>query len=1009
MTKRFASSEHTPGPSLVLQHGRLAPGAVKNVSLLLPTQILLVAGLLAGSHVPAAAQSQPSDAASLPAERIEALIESWKEHPRGPYAGIRWFCPDGSVIPAQERCDTPGGIQHAMLKPEAKALQAQHGLYLGQILAGTDKNAFWDADDRHSRLKQYQLGRYLYAVDDGWILRRAQYYRGAFQAEDEAEWGRSFLRKMLRDEDRIRSHFYLLRQAVRDLPQGGTDNVQQRIRATSEAIADSLSAFMPLRVRIHGQPDSSVLGRVRQFRRVREDTLSDDLLSELTQLERDLAAVYESDGARRLERHVASLPADHAVTEAARVLVSDWPSLAADERVRRGSRLLLRLRRGLTTLAPDHRRAVLALSVALETELLRRASAWVPTRHRGLLEKGRALARAAAGAGHLELWEWERVSDRLTLPTAASIPRSEFDGWVDALRRVAEWGTAMTTAHFQHVVDRYTAFEPAARGFIDDRVRSSVLLPLGRVAGTLGRMQARTAGRRHRLLDLDDTGRVRGLTAGVAAGTLHVVTESPPTTDLDEDDLYVMGQVPPDLSPVAGLLTSSGGNAVSHVQLLARNLGIPTAAVPADQIAALERYDGTRVFLAVSPEGTVRMVPAARMTDPERRLVAPTSADTLITVETDAMELAETDLRLLRDLRATDGGRIVGPKAANLGQLKALLPDHVSPGLAVPFGVFRKHMNQPMPGTDGSYWDYLTTTFEATPVGRDEPPPRVRRRLDTLRTAIRDMPLRDDFRTALARTFRDVFGAPMGEVGVFIRSDTNMEDLPAFTGAGLNLTKPNVVDSSAVFDAVRQVWASPYTERSYRWRQRVLRNPEHVYPSVLLSESINADKSGVLITTGVSEGGPKALTLSFSRGVAGAVKGEATEMTLMRPRGDDRDEADDAVLLSPLRTPTITVLSTEGGVETTATSFHRPVLTEANRERLRRLSQTLRDRLPAVPGVASEGPYDVELGLRDGTLWLFQVRPFVEAGAGNAQAYYRALDAQAEPRPTVDLTAPRSR
>ncbi|WP_103027911.1 PEP/pyruvate-binding domain-containing protein [Salinibacter altiplanensis] len=977
--------------------------------LFLPPQILLVVGLLVGAPVSATAQSPSADVAPASTERIEALVASWKEDRRGPYAGIRWFCPDGSVIPARERCDTPGGLQHAMLKPEAKALQTRHGLYLGQILAGTDTEAFWDAGDRHSRLKQYQLGRYLYAVDDGWILRRAQYYRGAFQAEDEAEWGRSFLRHMLRDEDRVRSHFYLLRQAVRDLPQGGAGNVQQRIRATSEAIADSLSAFMPLRVRIHGQPDSSVLGRVRDFRRAREDTLSDELLSELTQLERALTAVYASDGADRLESHVASLPADHALTDAARSLVSDWPSLAADERVQRGSRLLLRLRRGLPTLNPDYRRTALALSVSLETELLRRAAAWMPTRHRGLLEKGAALARAAAGAGHLELWEWERVSDRLALPAASTVSRSDFDRWVDALRRVAEWGTAMTTAHYQHVVNRYAAFEPAARGFIDDRVRNSVLLPLGRVAGTLGRLQARVAGREHRLLDLDDTGRVRGLTAGVAAGTLHVVSELPPATDLDEDDLYVLEHVPPDLSPVAGLLTSSGGNAVSHVQLLARNLGIPTAAITADQIEALTRYDGTRVFLAVSPEGTVRMVPAGRMTEAERRLVAPASADTLITVETEAMELAETDLRPLRDLRASDGGRIVGPKAANLGQLNALFPDHVSPGLAIPFGVFRAHMDQPMPGTNGSYWDYLTATFEAAPAGRGDPPPRVRHRLDTLRTAIRDMPLRDDFRTALTRTFRDVFGGPMGEVGVFVRSDTNMEDLPTFTGAGLNLTRPNVVDSSDIFDAVRQVWASPYTERSYRWRQRVLKNPEHVYPSVLLSESVNADKSGVLITTGVSEGGPEALTLSFSRGVAGAVKGEATEMTLVRPRENDSDEAHDAALLSPLRTPTITVLPPEGGVETRATSFHRPVLTAANRERLRRLAQTLRDRLPAVPGIASEGPYDVELGFRDGTLWLFQVRPFVEAGPGKARSYYRTLDAQAEPRPTVDLTAPQPR
>ena len=37
-----------------------------------------------------------------------------------------------------------------------------------------------------------------------------------------------------------------------------------------------------------------------------------------------------------------------------------------------------------------------------------------------------------------------------------------------------------------------------------------------------------------------------------------------------------------------------------------------------------------------------------------------------------------------------------------------------------------------------------------------------------------------------------VFG-PDGSYGVFVRSDTNVEDLPGFTGAGLNKTIPNAV------------------------------------------------------------------------------------------------------------------------------------------------------------------------------------------------------------------------
>ena len=960
--------------------------------------VVAALGISIAAGVPPSVAQSTLDSAAV--DRIQALVEEWKTDRRGPYAGIRWFCPDGSVIPAQQRCDSPGGIQHALLTDEAQQLRDRHGLYLGQILAGTDKQAFWDGDGRHARLKQYQLGTYLYRVDDGWILRRAQHYRGAFQAENEAVWGRAFLIQMLGDDERLRTHFYLLRQAARDLPHGAdgaSGDVQQRIRAAATEVAEAVPAFMPIRVKIHGQPGPEDLERVRAFRRSHGDTLSGDAAATLRRLERDLANVYETTGADRLSPLVSALPDDHDLTRAAQALADAWPSLSAAQRIQRGSTVLLQLRRAITTLEPRHRLAVLDLSLALETELLRRASTWTPRTRRALLAKGVALARAAAGSGHVELWEWERVAPRMRPSTDSVLVREAFADRVNALRRVAEWGTAMVAAHYRPVVDRYATFEPKARGFLDARVRNSVLLPLGEVAGRLGGLLNAVEGRQHRLLDRRDTGRIRGLTPGVVAGTLRVVAEMPRAASMEHDDIYVLPEAPPDLPPVAGLLTTAENNVVSHVQLLARNLGIPTASLPDDQIEALASYDGTRVFFAVSPGGTVRLVPTPEMTDIERALVAPDTARSTIRVSVDALDLSRSTLPSLTALQSDDGGRIVGPKAANLGQLKSLFPDRVASGFAIPFGVFRTHMDQPMPGTDGSYWDYLQATFAAS--DGSALTPAIRARLDTLRTAIREMPLLPSFRSALETTFQEALDAPMGNVGVFLRSDTNMEDLPGFTGAGLNLTVPNVVDAAAIRDAIRRVWASPYTERSYRWRQRVLQNPAHVYPSVLIQRGVPVDKSGVLITTGVSQGAPDALTASFSRGVGGAVTGEATEVTLLQPDGDD-------VLLAPLRKPMATVLPPGGGTAEQPVTFHRPVLTAGDRDALRRLAQMLRDRLPSVPGIASNGPYDVELGFRDGHLWLFQVRPFVEATQARPQAYFRRLDARANPQDTVDLTAP---
>jgi len=66
------------------------------------------------------------------------------------------------------------------------------------------------------------------------------------------------------------------------------------------------------------------------------------------------------------------------------------------------------------------------------------------------------------------------------------------------------------------------------------------------------------------------------------------------------------------------------------------------------------------------------------------------------------------------------------------------------------------------------------------------------------------------FVSELKQAMDSEFGTD-GSYGVFVRSDTNVEDLPGFTGAGLNLTVPNVVGFENVLQSIRRVWASPFT------------------------------------------------------------------------------------------------------------------------------------------------------------------------------------------------------
>jgi hypothetical protein len=131
---------------------------------------------------------------NLSNQYITEQIAVFKNDVRGPYKDIRWFCKDGSVRQPKDPCplEIGPGVQHARYKDVVENIGKKNHVFLGQILAYSTNQEFWDSQNHNSRIKQYQLDKYLRSVDDGWVLQKAQYYRGAVQVEDEEAWGIDF-------------------------------------------------------------------------------------------------------------------------------------------------------------------------------------------------------------------------------------------------------------------------------------------------------------------------------------------------------------------------------------------------------------------------------------------------------------------------------------------------------------------------------------------------------------------------------------------------------------------------------------------------------------------------------------------------------------------------------------------------------------------------------------------------------------------------------------------------
>lgn len=926
--------------------------------------------------------------------QIADQVALYKNDVRGPYKDIRWFCTDGSIRQPKDPCpkEIGPGVQHARYKDAVVNLGKSNHIYLGQILAYTDKEEFWDAEHNHSRLKQYQLEKYLRSVDDGWILRRGQFYRGSVQAEDEEAWGIDFYKWLLAKDDVIAQNFYLIRQSLKAIPHKGDDNLAQLMRSQSKVISDLYEPFMDLRVKIHGQPEFGDIEKVRAFQNRNVAKLTPELNTKIKELVTTMTNFYKPIDIKSLSDKATLLkntPLGEVISD---YVSNNYQSSDISLLVPETARVIMEIRKGiLTEKRPLARLQLLDISLKLEELIFKTSPNWQPEELEGLLEKICYLGMATAGAGYIELNEWEQINGGIQAYHNPNMTLAELNSVLETARREVEWSASMVKANYEEIVNQYTAFEPKAYGFIDDKIRGSIALNLGESVGQLGDFIAKESSLANKVLDIPNQSALRGLNPGYAFGELVVIDGSSDDIEVSSEKIYIFQRPPSDLKPVAGIATVSEGNMVSHVQLLARNLGIPNAALSDQNLQSLKRFNGQKVFYAVSNKGNVILKLEREMTEEERSLFSKKERSAeRIAVPIEEIRLDETNILNLRSVDASDSGKLCGPKAANLGQLKKMFPDKVVEGLVIPFGIFRVHMDQKMEGQSVSYWKFLKDMFKESEKMRSQDIAEAEienyqlRQLEILRNAIKKMPLQPQFVEELEKEFQSILGKKLGGIPVFLRSDTNMEDLKDFSGAGLNLTIFNAVAREKIIQGIKDVWASPYTERSFKWRQKYLLNPENVFPSILVIPSVDVDYSGVMITKGISSGNDKDLTIAFSRGAGGAVDGQSAESYLLKNSGGE-------VLLAPAREPFHNTLPVTGGTGKKQVTFETAILNQQNIKEIREMAKTITETMPKATGSDYKGAYDVEMGFQDNKLWLFQIRPFVENKKALSSGYLESI------------------
>lgn len=952
----------------------------------------LLAGLIVCSAA-FAAHAQGSDSSVY-----RVWIDEMKSSQQGPFSGIGWFCNDGTVRGPRAGCSGHGdGIQHGTWSERTLTLRGD-GYKIANLLAELEPGQFSGDEADLTLLRQIVLERFLMGWDQGWISRGAFTYRGAYQIEDEEAGARRVVMDMLADPRwRDPSRFALLRETVRLLPiHVDTVNAAQ-VRADALALAASDPAFTPLRAKIHNAPDAADADRVREYaaERGRSGGRYEALASSIDRL-------YAPDGALAAVLKLAPIIANDAVEKQLRAKSAEFQDeVKPGRKLAAAARLLRLLRETFPTIDdPNVALETLVTSLALEREVWAAGNVAF-SKIDGLTRRTRLwllgyTADALYGIGLLSMRQLQGIEQQIMAIESKNPPLHEYRDTVRYLARIPEWGSRSLEFHFGSTIERWTTLDPAVRQYVPDRLRGSPMLTYSQILDRVVTDLNALAGIQHEVLGEKVGAGVRALNPGLARGTLRILGDNQSALDLDPNGIYLLPETTPDLAPVAGILTEGEGSSLSHVQLLARNLGIPNVVIGNEILSRVERAKGKRAVLAVSPGGVVQLAPdgarwtAVFGTEPK------TSSDSRIVIDPTKIDLATTDFIPFEKLRAWDSGRLVGPKGANLGELRFAFGEAVPDGFVIPFGAFRRVLDQPIEPGGPSVWNYMKERYAAIKrASGEDKKQQTAAMLERLRGWIRNVDPGASFEAQLRWNLEQQFRT---NEGVFVRSDTNVEDLPGFTGAGLNKTIPNVIGYDAILQAIREVWASPFSDRAFSWRQGHMDKPEYVFPSVVVQRAFASDKSGVLVTSDVERGDDAHLTVAVNEGVGGAVDGQSAETLRI-----DASTGQVTVLSQAAASERVT-LAPEGGVVRRPASGNDRILEPGEIKQLMAFSKQVPARFPSLRTMTGESvPADIEFAFKNGKLALLQIRPFNESRRAQKSQYLAQLDAPFAARGDVSV------
>jgi pyruvate,water dikinase len=519
----------------------------------------------------------------------------------------------------------------------------------------------------------------------------------------------------------------------------------------------------------------------------------------------------------------------------------------------------------------------------------------------------------------------------------------------------------------------YSPFVPDAAKYTDNIIRESILYPLSLWHHHVTQLLNKKSNINFHHNDKKLPGSFRVLNSSIAKGKIVIPTTDDlkdPDYSWDPNSIYILNKTPASISKVGGILSSHSGSSISHVQLLAKNHGIPNVYISKQLYIELSKLKDKEVYLIVLPTGEIKLIDQHLATTEVKNIYLrfhrlKEKSKVEITTPPN-LDKYNYPLKLSQ-LRYRHLGLIAGGKACGLGELSKLFPRSVPKGIVLPFSVFYNHLKQN--GTDAKIKTLLTQNDLSIKSVRSAV-------LKQIRTHILNLKIEDHIKIWLEKALHQIpfVDSRTGhENGLFIRSDTNAEDLPNFVGAGLNLTVPNITGLDKVLEAIKKTWASPFREKSWSWRADLIKNPWNILTSVIIQVGVDADRAGVMIVGDPSKASDfdNQIQIASNQGLGlSVVDGRYMSEEIQYSRLTDKIK-----VIRKSFSPTKLVFDVNGGVKTVKTLFKERVMSDYHVLKLVGYGARLQTLMAHNYGLLKK--WDIEWGMKNDKVILFQMRPFI--------------------------------